>query len=123
MKMFTRLALAASAAALLSTAAFADPMAARFENTIKITGGDGTVMLVMYNADGTLASKTTPAGGTETAGTGKWRVDGDKICVTPNDGPNAGTENCNPLTEHKVGDTWDVTIGGQPAKAEMVAGR
>ncbi|HAH09255.1 MAG TPA: hypothetical protein DCL54_01585 [Alphaproteobacteria bacterium] len=109
------------AAVLVSaTAAWAsDPMAARFGNTVTITDSKGAVMKLMYKQGGAMDVKL-PDG---TAGTGTWVVKDGKLCVTSNVGPTANKEQCNALTEHKVGDTWDVTLAdGSKAKAALVAG-
>lgn len=115
-----KLALGLLAAAALATAAIAsDPMASRYENTVTITDANGTTK-IHYNKDGTLTT-IAPDG---TKGTGKWAVKDGKLCVTLDSGPNAGREGCNPMTERKVGDTWDVTLAdGTKAKAALVAGR
>lgn len=99
--------------------AAADPMASRYENTVTLTDANG-VTKIYYNKDGTLAT-SLPNG---TKGTGKWSLKDGKLCVTLDQGPNAGNENCSPFVERKVGDTWDVTLGdGTKAKAALVAGR
>jgi hypothetical protein len=115
-----KIALGLAVAAMLSTAALAsDPMATRYENTVTITDANGTTK-IYYNKDGTMTT-VLPDG---TKGTGKWTAKDGKVCVTLDSGPNAGKEGCNPLTERKVGDTWDVTLAdGTKAKATLVAGR
>ena len=109
------------AAAALSTAAFAsDPMANRYGNTVVITDAKGGVLKLMYDQGGAM-SVVLPDG---TKGTGKWAVKDGKLCVTADSGPTAGKEQCNPLTDHKVGDEWEVPMAdGTKAKAKLVAGR
>ena len=47
-----------------------------------------------------------------------------KLCVTLNEGPNAGMENCNPLVDRKVGEEWEVPLAdGSKLKVKLVAGR
>lgn len=102
-----------------SAVASADPMASRYENTVTLTDATG-VTKIYYNKDGTM--KTVLPNGQ--AGTGKWAIKDGKLCVTLDQGPNAGQESCNPFVERKVGDTWDVTLAdGTKAKAALVAGR
>jgi hypothetical protein len=109
------------AAAALSTAAFAsDVMAPRFGNTVVLTAPNGQVTKLMYNADGTM-DIVTPDGA---KGKGKWAMEGDKLCVTPDAGPNAGQKQCNPTSAHKVGDEWEIGLpDGSKMKAKLVAGR
>lgn len=108
-----------AAAALMAGPALADPMASRYENTVALTDASG-VTKIHYNKDGTMTT-TLPNG---TKGTGKWAIKDGKLCVTLDQGPNAGKEGCNPMVERKVGDTWDVTLAdGTKAKASLVAGR
>jgi hypothetical protein len=115
-----RLILGLAAAAALSTAAFADAMANRFGNTVTITDAKGAVMKLMYNQDGTL-DVVMPDG---TKAKAKWVVKDGKLCVTAEAGPTAGKEQCNPLTDHKVGDEWEVPMAdGTKGKAKLVAGR
>jgi hypothetical protein len=114
-------ALGILAAAMLATAAIAaaDPMASRYENTVTITDATGTTK-IHYNKDGTM----TTIGPDGAKGTGKWTMKDGKLCVTLDQGPNAGKEGCNPFAERKVGDSWDVTLAdGTKAKASLVAGR
>ena len=119
-----RLALGLFAAVALTGAALAaapaDPMASRYENTVTLTDAKGAVTKVHYNKDGTM-TVTQPDG---TKVTGKWTLKDGKLCVTLDAGPTAGKEGCNPFADHKVGDTWDVTLAdGSKTKAALVAGR
>jgi YD repeat-containing protein len=108
------------AAAALSTAAFADPMANRYGNTVTITDSKGAVTKLMYDQDGKM-SVVLPDG---TKTTGKWAVKDGKLCITADAGPTAGKEQCNPVTDHKVGDEWEVPLAdGTKGKAKLVAGR
>jgi hypothetical protein len=97
----------------------ADLMASRYENTTTLTNANG-VTKIYYEKDGTLTT-LLPDG---TKGTGKWAVKDGKLCVTLDAGPNAGQENCSPLAEHKVGDSWEVTLAdGTKSQVALVAGR
>jgi hypothetical protein len=110
----------AFAAAALSSAAFADVMASRYGNTVTVTDSKGGVMKLMYDNDGKM-SVVMPDG---TKGTGKWALKDGKLCITPDQGPTAGKEACNPTAEHKVGDEWEVPLpDGTKGKAKLVAGR
>lgn len=115
-----RFVLGLAAAAALSSAAFADPMANRYGNTVVITDAKGGVLKLMYDQGGAM-SVVLPDG---TKSTGKWAVKDGKLCVTADAGPTAGKEQCNPLADHKVGDTWEVPMAdGTKATAKLVAGR
>jgi hypothetical protein len=109
------------AAVMMTGAAIAaaDPMQSRYENTVTLTDANG-VTKIYYNKDGTMTT-VLPNGA---KGTGRWALKDGKLCVTLDQGPNAGNENCSPFVERNVGDTWDVTLGdGTKAKAALVAGR
>lgn len=110
-------------AAFTATLAFAadDPMASRYGNTVVVKGADGKDTKLHYNQDGTM-TVIQPDGA---KGTGKWSMKGDKLCVTPDAGPTAGKEQCNPFTAgKKVGDSWDQTLAdGSKVKISIVAGR
>lgn len=116
-----KIALGLVAAAMLAGAAIAaDPMESRYENTVTLTTADGATTKIHYNKDGTMAT-VQPDG---SKGTGKWAMKDGKLCVTLDQGPTAGKEGCNPFTERKVGDSWEVTLAdGSKAKAALVAGR
>lgn len=102
-----------------ATAIASDPMASRYENTVTLTDASG-VTKIHYDKDGTMTT-ILPNG---TKGTGKWAMKDGKLCVTLDQGPAAGQENCNPFVERKVGDTWDVTLAdGTKAKVALIAGR
>lgn len=114
-----RMMLAAVAAVAMTAAASADPMATRIGNTTSLTDKDGKVTKVCYKAGGTLDA----VGPDGVKGTGKWAVKDGKLCVTPDMGPNAGKESCNPLADHKVGDEWEVPApDGSKWKAKLTAG-
>jgi hypothetical protein len=115
-----RFVIAFAAATALAGAAFADVMASRYGNTVVITDSKGGVMKLMYDKDGKM-SVVMPDG---TKGTGKWALKDGKLCITADQGPTAGKEQCNPVTEHKVGDEWEVPLAdGTKGKAKLVAGR
>lgn len=72
-----------------------------------------------YDADHTF--RTVTAEGTTK---GKWRVDGDKLCVTGTEP--VSPEDCNsPLKPRKVGDVWTQAdpASGIELKISIVAGR
>jgi YD repeat-containing protein len=114
-----RILVGAVALALSTTLAFADPMASRYGNTTVITNAKGEVTKLHYNQDGTMT--VILPDGTKT--TGKWVVKDGKLCVTPDAGEFKGKEQCNPLADKKVGDTWEITLSdGSKAKVAIVAG-
>lgn len=114
--------LTASALALvaLSATAFADPMASRYGNTIVITNAKGEVTKLHYEADGTFKAMA-PAG--EIKGT--WTVADGKLCLTQVEpAPAADAQPiCNPVTEHAVGDKWEMGEGDAKVTIELVQGR
>jgi hypothetical protein len=116
--------LAGVAVAVLSASlalASDDPMASRYDNTVTVTNAKGEVTKIHYNKDGTL-SVIQPDG---TKGTGKWAMKGDKLCITPDQGPMAGKEQCSPFAAgKKEGDSWEQTLAdGTKVKVAIVAGR
>ncbi|MEQ1929626.1 MAG: hypothetical protein ABL957_03720 [Parvularculaceae bacterium] len=116
-----KIALALAASLLTVGAALAgDPMASRYENTVTLTDASGAVTKIYYNHDGTM--KTVMPDGT--AGTGKWALKEGKLCVMLDQGPTAGVESCNPLTDRKVDEEWDIPLpDGSKLKAKLVKGR
>lgn len=115
-----RFVLGVAAAVALSSAAYADVMANRYGNTVVITDAKGAVTKLMYDQDGKMAV-VMPDGA---KGTGKWALKDGKLCITADQGPTAGKEQCNPVVDHKVGDEWEVPLAdGTKAKAKLVAGR
>lgn len=108
-------ALAASAA-FAAGAAFADTMANAYENTIVITGADGSSARYHFNADNTFELH---AG--ETHATGTYEIDGDQICLTPTGGERGCTDY---VGDKNVGDTWEQTaIDGSTISVTLEAGR
>lgn len=93
------LLIAAGLAALVATPALADTLQEVTTHGMIITIGDMQIP-VDFTPDG----KLTVAGG---AATGKWRIDGDKLCTTIDANP---TENCVPYPSgKKSGDSFEVT--------------
>ncbi|HEX3885949.1 MAG TPA: hypothetical protein VHW05_00530 [Phenylobacterium sp.] len=94
-----RLLIAFAAVASLATPAAADTLQEVTTHGMVIMLGDMPIE-VDYTPDG----KFTAAGG---AATGKWRIDGDKLCTTLDTDP---TENCVPYPKgKKSGDSFEVT--------------
>ena len=120
-----RILAAAALAAFSASFAIAadDPMASRYGNTIATTTADGKPAgNAYYNADHTMSRKTPD--GKEMKGT--WKLDGDKLCITQTDPAPAPDmkPTCLPFAQHKVGDSWDVTLpDGTKLKATLKAGR
>lgn len=96
-------------------------MASRYGNTVAITNAKGEATKILYNEDGTL-TVVQPDG---TKATGKWKLKGDTLCVTPDAGPMAGKEQCSPFVAgQKAGDSWDQTLAdGSKVKVAITAGR
>ncbi|MEQ1755023.1 MAG: hypothetical protein ABL973_12920 [Micropepsaceae bacterium] len=131
MKTFTRVFATAAAAIMLAGAAWAGNMEARYGNTVVATAPDGTVTKFHYDKAGTFTVTSTQPGKPATSSKGKWRVDGDKVCLTAEAtfGPfEAGKERCVPLMGDKVGDTWKskgMSADGKPVDVDVtiVAGQ
>ena len=99
MKMLTRILATLVAGAFLIGAAWAGNMEARFGNTVVATGPDGTVTKFWYKKDGTFTAKAEQPGQAALNPKGKWRQDGDKLCITSDTsfGPfEANKERCVP---------------------------
>ena len=111
-----RMIVIAALATGIALPAFAGNIKARFGNTMLATRPSGTTMKLWYNKDHTFTGELLAAGAPMTMQTsGKWRVDGDKICVTPDNPPGSESapkrpETCAPLKGDKVGDTWKTTV-------------
>ena len=92
---------------------------ARFGNTVVAKSSDGTVTKVWYNKDKTVAAQAEIPGKPAVTSKGKWRVDGDKLCITYETAFamfEANKERCVPLSGDKVGDNWKL-------KAKDAAGK
>jgi hypothetical protein len=112
-------ALVAFGAVLYSGAAFAQSMTMQntFGNTIVVTSASGAETRYHFNEDGTFTG--VAPGGSQMAG--RWRADGDQICLIPP----SGQEACTTVAEGKnVGDTWEQTgVDGSPITVTLQAGR
>ena len=119
-----RLLLTASLALALSSSLFAadDIMANYYGNTViaKSAAGESRIH---YKADHTFdASLSSSQGSMDAAGT--WAID-DKgeLCRTYST-PVPGLPNplCYAWAAHKIGDNWQVALGGRTAELSLVAG-
>ena len=131
MKTFTRVFATAAAAILLAGAAWAGNMEARYGNTVVAKAPDGSVTKFHYDKAGTFTVTAEQPGKPPVSTKGKWRVEGDKVCLTAEAsfGPfEAGKERCVPLMGDKVGDTWKskgMGADGKPVDVDVtiVAGQ
>ena len=97
----------AALAAALATPAFAPSAYAQASDTLKEVTTKGIVMTaggmnidVAYKPDGSFTAMDGQV-------TGKWRIDGDKLCTSSNFAP---TESCTAYPKgKKSGDTFEVT--------------
>jgi hypothetical protein len=99
--------------------ALAANMEVRFDNTVKGTRPDGTVINMFFEADNTFTGKASPGSMPFSFKfSGTWRMDGDKLCIlqTEGRGKNKGIEKCETLEGDKVGDTWTVDTTDQDDK-------
>jgi hypothetical protein len=94
--------IAAGLVALIATPAFAQTTTTLQEVTTKgiVMEAQGMQIDVAYKPDGTFTAM-------DGAVTGKWRIDGDKLCTTSNFNP---SEECTAYPEgKKSGDSFDMT--------------
>ena len=119
-----RLILAASLALAMSSSLFAadDIMANYYGNTVigKSAMGESHIH---YKADHTFDASLSSSQGSMDA-TGTWALnDKGEICRTYST-PVPGLPNpmCFPWSAHKIGDTWQITVGGRTSEATLVAG-
>lgn len=120
-----RLACLAIAAALLAAgpAAADEPprsLEPAFANTLLSTYPDGRTARLWLNRDGTYTSRSRR----NRLSSGRWTVDGDRLCMRqlrPFPGP---FRYCTPLQEGGVGTSWRATAPtGEAIRVELVAGR
>lgn len=121
----TRLFLATAAVVLAGGAAYADPFASMYGNTLSITSADGSKSAVYINQD--MSWEQHLAGGQVLKGTYAWK-DAQTACFTVTDPPpkDPGTAtNCyGPQSDHKVGDSWTLNdAAGKPSALALTAGR
>jgi opacity protein-like surface antigen len=113
--------LAASLVALTAAPAFAadDMMAPYYGNTVIATGGMADTHS-NYNADHSFVMNVPSLHMTFK---GTWKLDGGNMCRTF-DSPPPGAPNplCVPMTSHKVGDNWTVTIDGKSRAMTLAPG-
>lgn len=103
-------------------AAFADPNANLFGNTVVITSAKGDVTKAMINKDGTY-STVLPDGKTVK---GTWAAAGANTCYTQTEPAPAADAKpfCTPNEDRKVGDTWDAKApDGSTMKFALQAGQ
>jgi len=131
MKIMTRTLATAAATIMLVGAAWAGNIEARFGNTVVAKAPDGTVTKFHYDKAGTFTVTSEQPGKPAVNTKGKWRVEGDKVCLTAEAavGPfEANKERCVPLSGDKVGDTWkskSLGADGKPVDVDVtiVAGQ
>ena len=101
-----RIILAAAVVAALSTAAYADPFAVAYGNTVTQTMPDGSKITIYVNPDKTWSQTM---GDKTFQGTYAWKDD-SHVCFTVTDPAPADPSKstfCNEIKgDHKVGDTW-----------------
>ncbi|MEM9169372.1 MAG: hypothetical protein AAGC56_06925 [Pseudomonadota bacterium] len=95
---------AAALAASLGAAQANDTMDAMTGASVTYTYADGTEIVATYSDDGTYT--------TDSAGGGKWTIDGDELCITTE----AGQSGCTMLDGGMgAGDSWEaVDAFGNP---------
>lgn len=108
-----------AAIAMMTGAALADPMASFYENTVNVTGADGSERSVLINADGTY---TQVAGDESMDGTWEMSDDG-QACFTSEATAETGPY-CVEAVERAVGDSWEMTApDGSTETASLAEGR
>jgi hypothetical protein len=131
MKTITKILATAAVGALFIGAAWAGNIEARIGNTVVAKAPDGTVTKFHYAKPDTFTVSIEQPGKPAVNTKGKWRVDGDKVCLTADEtfGPfEKAKERCVPLMGDKVGDTWksqSMDAAGKPVEVDVsiVAGQ
>lgn len=131
MRTITRILTTAMVSTLFVAVAWAGSMEGRFGNTVVVKSSDGTTTKVFYDKPDTFKVTVEQPGKPTVNSKGKWRVDGDKVCLTAETSFGAfeaNKERCVPLMGDKVGDTWkstgkDATGKDVVSDASIVAGR
>lgn len=95
-------------------AAFADPFANFYGNTVKVVGPAGERHV--YIDEGGSYSQKLPDG---SIAEGKYELDGDTACFLGGEEPY-----CVPAAAREIGETWELAApGGATETATLVAGR
>jgi hypothetical protein len=119
-----RLLMAAAAALLVPSAAFAgdDVMSSTYGNTV-IAKTPMMESHAHYKADHTVTADVASPMGSMTL-TGTWKIDDQgKLCRSyTNAPPMMPNPFCVPWTPHKVGDSWQATMNGRTSNVTIVAG-
>lgn len=108
----------AAALAMSAGAAFADPMAAYYGNTVNITQPNGAVVRLHITEGG--AYKLYMPDGTEAGGV--WAIEGDQFCTTRMT-PAPAPKQCRPAIDRKLGDTWEEDSPNGKVKYQLIAGQ
>jgi hypothetical protein len=120
-----RFVLAAATLCLASTAAYADPFAGAYGNTVNQTTPDGKTFKIYVNQDGTWES-VGPDG--DNKGAFAWK-DATHACftrVSPAPKDPAHATQCNEIKgEHKAGESWTEVLPNNAGSIAMsiTAGR
>lgn len=131
---YVQVAAIIAVSASIALPALAGNVEARFGNTMLATRPSGTTMKLWYNKDHSFTGELQPAGAPMAFQmSGQWRVNGDKICVLPDNPPGTTSdkkpaESCAPLKGDKAGDKWETTVKDIDGKSvvqtvEIVKGR
>ncbi|NWH09161.1 MAG: hypothetical protein HXY22_11060 [Alphaproteobacteria bacterium] len=118
----------AGAFALLASSAFAGTMDSTFGNTTVVTNTKTNAVTTMFfEANNTYTAKGKNAEGTDVELAGTWKVEGDKVCTTPNamEGQPAPVTTCADYVDGKnPGDTWEIMdSNGDKLSVTINAGR
>lgn len=108
-----------AAMTMMTGAALADPMAVFYDNTVEVTGADGTTRAVHIDADGTYSQS---AG--EESMEGTWEMTSEtEACFSSPETAETGPY-CVEAVERTVGETWEMTApDGTTETAVLVEGR
>lgn len=108
------------AACLVTMPAFAGTVDNTYNNTLTATNARGETSNWFIDADHTY--KIAMADGSKVAG--KWKIAGDKFCMTSDAAPDAPETCFNYVDGKNVGDSWDVQgSSGETLKVAIRAGR
>jgi hypothetical protein len=109
-----------AAIALVGCVSARDPVEVYFANTVLVTQPFGEVDRLLLSPDHTYVMY----GMRYPEGHGAWSYHDGAVCLMPGDTPETrGQSFCNSWTGRRVGDHWEIEVGGQRVPMTIAAGR
>jgi hypothetical protein len=110
----------AFAGLVMSAAAAPSPVAAAFGGTIVSTYPDGRKAELYLHRDGTYAAR----GRRGDPSKGRWRVKGDKLCLSQSSPLSVPFDYCTPIPAGGLSAAWSAkAVTGEPIRVRLVKGR